>query len=602
MTGRSKGWLQLAIWSLGLGALVWFLPSQINEPDPLGRKARGFVFFYNLIAGPLLDGIGRVPLVGGFAVLTLVGLIGWIGFRVPQVRVPKFTMPERKAREEQTHFDPTVPMQRRRGLGQMASGAENEAAAPPFSATELINQTIEHGYLETLARHTGKPIAELEAQQTELNARLAQKAERIQNEHCDPIAITRQRRLRGQDWSNARSWFGGLPKLGDQAWPRGKKGQPLPFVCQLDLAELAEVNPDTPLPKQGSLAFFMGTGAVIAVTGTGHATTSPPPDLPPAYEECGYPDPQQQSRFVQPLFPYWPIEPLRMRLPPDLPHFSEDEEVHEEIYEAQREALSKLVEPREYSFSVYSAEKAGVASAGKLWWRGARHVLDGLLDAADSYESVLAQIAESISKSEVYQQSLLPKSISEEERRKEMDRSLAYVETCRQRIPKVDAQKAQLDELVYHFSAFVKGRSDWQEMTAEEIEVLKQVLHQARFECDELCRYRVPVNIRNLQDLCIRRMMTGDAEAFAALPDDMLEFVNRHYRGTSQFGHQMFGLGGCKQTALYEHLNDHLLLQIDYDEMIEMQLGDMGICQFWISPEDLAAGNFERTKVTFECA
>ncbi len=53
-----------------------------------------------------------------------------------------------------------------------------------------------------------------------------------------------------------RSRLGGAPDLPDIAlWPLWE-GVPLAFLGQIDLGELAELNPDTPLPKEGLLSFF----------------------------------------------------------------------------------------------------------------------------------------------------------------------------------------------------------------------------------------------------------------------------------------------------------------------------------------------------------
>ena len=49
---------------------------------------------------------------------------------------------------------------------------------------------------------------------------------------------------------------GGAPDLPDLAlWPRWE-GVPLAFLAQIDLAEVAALNPDAPLPKTGLLSFF----------------------------------------------------------------------------------------------------------------------------------------------------------------------------------------------------------------------------------------------------------------------------------------------------------------------------------------------------------
>jgi len=43
-----------------------------------------------------------------------------------------------------------------------------------------------------------------------------------------------------------------------------------------------------------------------------------------------------------------------------------------------------------------------------------------------------------------------------------------------------------------------------------------------------------------------------------------------------------------------------MLLQLVYDDMMHWDFGDMGAFQFWISPDELAHGNWAAVRVTFE--
>ena len=58
------------------------------------------------------------------------------------------------------------------------------------------------------------------------------------------------------------SKLGGLPDLGDLGWPRDGEGEPLLFVAQFDLAELAPYDEDHLLPSRGLLSFFLGMGVI----------------------------------------------------------------------------------------------------------------------------------------------------------------------------------------------------------------------------------------------------------------------------------------------------------------------------------------------------
>ncbi len=97
-------------------------------------------------------------------------------------------------------------------------------------------------------------------------------------------------------------------------------------------------------------------------------------------------------------------------------------------------------------------------------------------------------------------------------------------------------------------------------------------------------------------------LITGNWRAASAIPNRVLAVTNENYRLPTDWQHQMFGLGGCRQDALYDHLCDHLLLQIVYDDLPEFRFGDMGLWQFWIGPEDLAAGRWDKVQLTFECS
>lgn len=121
-----------------------------------------------------------------------------------------------------------------------------------------------------------------------------------------PIIITRKRRNTAEGWRNARSWFGGAPRLGNTPWPRDDKGQPLHFAAQIDLEELATVAGAIGLPKTGSLAFFIsGRGCVTYVPAREAEQTEPPvgaPDLNYAHNLW------RRDLQGRPLFPKAAIE------------------------------------------------------------------------------------------------------------------------------------------------------------------------------------------------------------------------------------------------------------------------------------------------------
>ena len=172
----------------------------------------------------------------------------------------------------------------------------------------------------------------------------------------------------------------------------------------------------------------------------------------------------------------------------------------------------------------------------------------------------------------------------------------------RDRIPEIRRQGDELAAFLGTYRQFVEGKDPWTELTTHELDRLEALMREARDRFPDLTRYHVPVRMDDVRNLCIRRLITGDEAALAALPDAMLTFINQHYRLPGQSQHQMFGLAGVQQANLYEHLGDILLLQLGYDGMNEWRFGDMGLWQYWIAPQDAAARRWEGAQLTFECA
>jgi Domain of unknown function (DUF1963) len=105
-------------------------------------------------------------------------------------------------------------------------------------------------------------------------------------------------------------------------------------------------------------------------------------------------------------------------------------------------------------------------------------------------------------------------------------------------------------------------------------------------------------------------LITGNTDARQLLPPRIVDLMRGHHEvlhlesGTSfsLTRHQMLGHPDSNQNytdALAK--NKIMLLQIDSDDGIEWCWGDAGRVHFWITPDDLAARNFENIEVTSEC-
>lgn len=582
----------LAVLAGALAVAVWFAPLAGRLETSKGRLITQAL---DAVLLPLIEIAGRLPLIFALGVVAALGAGHALGLRLPRPAAPRLpSLPERAPRDEDKDA-PAAPLARRRGLAAMTGlHAEGAAVVPQRSPRTVALE-------ETMRPLMGDDF-ELTDDIADRAIDLAAEWERRgtpHGEHVDPIAIIRKRREKERDWTRDRSWFGGLPKLGGQAWPRGKDGVPLPFAAQLDLAEIAAANPDTPLPREGSLAFFINEGAVLYVPPGDHPPTPAPEGLPPAYEECSYPLPSAESPVTHPLFPFWPVEPVRMRMSDDLPPVGDDTGYYDAVEAAQREAIAAIASRSQCFFPTYGKEAEEIPGADTVWWYCADLLLRQLQASLDYLPRAIASKEKSIADAQGYQARLMAEPKRDE---KALANSRDWVERYRAAIPEIEAQGRDLAEFVKHFAAFAARRDPWTVMRQEEVAVLRDVVETAHRDFEHLCRWNVSSSIADLRNAAIRRMITGDQRAAAAIPDAVLAMLNEHHRLPPDWQHQMFGIGGCRQDALYDHLCDHLLLQIVYDALPEFRFGDMGLWQFWISPEALAAGRWDKVELTFECS
>ena len=627
MLAKLKFGSVLALFCIALAVLVWFAPLPPFE----GSSKIGLVTqFVNSVVSPVVDVIGKWSAIAILAMLAALGLAHSPSQRAtdegsddaepeanePQEIAPEETLPEeiapqeiapeatqpkrslfnRLKRREAEAVEKELPAPvRKRGFANLTSETQPEELdandanddKPELSTEEAAIATQREAEFQEVESLADQMAAEWERQATPHSIRI------------DPIAIVRKHREKDRDWSDDRSHLGGLPRLGNAEWPRDTNGVPMPFIAQLDLAEIAAANPETPLPKIGSLAFFIGDGAVIHVPEGDHPHTPAPEGLPHAVCETSYPLPEKPSLLTHPLFPFWPVEALRLRMPDDLPEMREEEDNLEIIEAVQNRALDEMVPPREYAYSPYTPRKEGLEGVDTLWWYGAELVLRQLRTALDQLPDAIAMREKWIAEAQDYQARM---AAEEDDKSAEIARSKAGEERHRTQIPQIEEQGRGLAEFIHHFENFVQGREPWEEMGEQEVQVLDGVIRGVRDDFEDLCRYIVSFGIDDIRSACIRRMITGDHAAVAAIPDPLLDYINAHYRRPTGSPNLMFGLGGCKQIARYEHMCDHLLLQIPYDDMPEMRFGDMGLFQWWISPEALAAGDFSKVELTFECS
>jgi uncharacterized protein YwqG len=90
----------------------------------------------------------------------------------------------------------------------------------------------------------------------------------------------------------------------------------------------------------------------------------------------------------------------------------------------------------------------------------------------------------------------------------------------------------------------------------------------------------------------------ADPDGAALVPSDVVAAVADRHRARK---HQMLGEGEVVQVAADEMKDRYLLLlQLGPDMALDWTRGEMGPLQYWITPEDLAAKQFQNTVLTIE--
>ncbi|MCF4165405.1 DUF1963 domain-containing protein [Zavarzinia compransoris] len=372
-----------------------------------------------------------------------------------------------------------------------------------------------------------------------------------------PLLVLRRPRHRDMPWAGAECWFGGRPRLGADAWPRGAtSGLPLHFIAQIDLSRVQLMAGTTALPADGWLAFFMGQedgpeGAVVHVAPGSPAETAPPDDLPPLDHWMGGP-PLFTTRADRPArgreLPYWPME-LRP-IPPEMSTTTED----------IRDELERQFGTPASGFNARLAFAEIGMGEPLLWWYGAHYLLQGLVVARSQADSIRERMR-------------------------------------RHRPPSSDALPVEtlwsdFERLADEVARAVRGKPHGQMMTPEDRHRLDDWLARLAGPLREIRRFChfLPQDIGTVETATLQALMTADDATYAStMPDALATMLNTRYQrpaGTFRQWHQMFGPGDTIQgdaLFLHEDRGDILLLQLADDAVGHLDLG--GLVQFWISPD-----------------
>ncbi len=379
-----------------------------------------------------------------------------------------------------------------------------------------------------------------------------------------PLALTRKVREPERNWFGDTSWLGGLPRLGANPWPRDTAGIALPFLAQIDLAEVAAVRPGLSLPTRGALAFFLGDGGIVPVAppepGTSSEFTEPPQDLPPAFDEGGPLFPQRASRLTRWLFPFWPVE-LSATAPG-----AEDADTRDHPFYA-----------------------VGVGEpVDTLWWHSAQHFADRLRDALEQADTPIAAHRERLRQ---MREALARIENDPDADPYERDDARDDIESLEVELAQIEEQRRSLPEMLAAMEGFVEGREPWSVMSPEEREILRDLVPETHERYGELIGSAIPASLAELATISLRAAISGPPEAIAAIPPATLTRINGEYRLPIEARHSLF-------TASPDS-DEIVLVELAWDDMIEWCWPEEGRFQLRIAPADAAAGRWDRARALF---
>jgi hypothetical protein len=329
------------------------------------------------------------------------------------------------------------------------------------------------------------------------------------------LLVSRRPRQVGVDWTDARSWLGGAPRIGSTPWPRDNSAKPLLFAAQIDLAEVAAKTGRTPLPDQGSLAFFIGGGTAVLFVPEGQTGT---PVMPPAgtpdLTEIGGSAEWRTDLAGRPLFPYWPVDFAVLDVTP--PASDEDEDAFEEFSAAEVAAVEKFFPRRKYTLT---PDQAFAGPSIPDWWQIAIHYASYLDSAVRNAPNLIQR-----------QQASLEYALKKVEEAQakgpnELKTAKAYVAICENNIATLLQLQPAFLEFTAEVSDFSKGRDSWALMSPDEMAHLSSLwARNLEFAAFHFNQGKFPIDY--LRNEMFKALPAAETPAFAAFPAPVRNLID----------------------------------------------------------------------------
>lgn len=420
------------------------------------------------------------------------------------------------------------------------------------------------------------------------------------------------------------SWFGGLPSLGEQAWPASRDGSPMHPAAQIDLTEFASISMPDGFPKTGSLAFFVDLvdwpylGKVVYVPHVSGEPTQPDVPLPRLFmpvDKMHYGMDGYAAHTAPRQFTRWPITFTQLDIVEDI-----DDDEDSPIYEALKTQFPDADE--RYYPAPETYDKASPTQGTASRWDTAQRFAD-MMSNAPAWMPVRIALA---NKMIAYHPTALAELNKQGAQIEKTSRN--NDETDEAFDERVQALRAQHEKRLSHQAKRLEDSQDkirYLTDTLPEFMALVQEANVWAYAHDRWDRMNLQ-DVARLNDYIglvkkplgdegnglhlfmgsnphLHVMVNQTMQAMVQAPDEIYRQLPEAYRhdfetkgciARSGNHHQMFGLS-LTTHGVEEHRGDYLLLKLGRDCAVNWHWGDENL-YFWISPEDLK--NQEWDKVT----
>jgi uncharacterized protein YwqG len=397
------------------------------------------------------------------------------------------------------------------------------------------------------------------------------------------LVVARRQRYDEDAWQGARSWLGGLPHIRLEEWPRHSLTRaPLFHLAQINFADLPAGPWSSYLPQSGALCFFYDVDTneahesltAVYVPDPDHSGPCQPPDDCPPLGGAGnwHREPVNRDRTriedANRVMPRWPVEFMPVKCEAA---FSEDEgrQVH---FDPSLETL--LGPDPDYVLTPPPANgprRAQVCLTSEIPWEAARRVVVAVQNSArfnparDLEPGIAAKL----------------KDIAGGARRRQ------------------EAERAFLDQ----WQPLIAQNDPYALMSEDQVQSFIDTIWTLRRS--KTLSPRIGYRATNLDEAggnVYLEMLLGSRDMYEKIPSQVRDRIHNEWRQCLYDGtHQIFGQGRDPQGYL-EQFDDHLmLLELNFDPMMNWDWGDLGLIQFFITPEDLAARNWNGIKATYTC-